>query len=151
MKDILRYLVIDTPTQLLAEQLWRLLEEPSAELIASFYRDTRQSAAGLLLDEVTIVRLGQRQRDHWRALFTGQFDEKYQRSATLIAIRHLEIGLDPKWYVAGYAMLKIQFAEKLLETPLPLKTKTALLSTLEKYIAVDMAVSLSTYCSWLLD
>jgi hypothetical protein len=151
MKDIVRYLGIDTRTQLLAEQLWRVLEEPIGEIIAAFYRDTRQSAVGMLFDEPTITRLQQRQKEHWCALFNSQFDERYQRSATLIAIKHHEVGLDPKWYVAGYALMKLRFTEKLLQAELPQATKEALIATLEKYIAVDMALSLSTYSSWLID
>ena len=151
MKDIVRYLGIDTRTQLFAERLWGVLEEPSGEIIAAFYRDTRQSAVGMLFDEPTIGQLQNRQKEHWRALFTGQFDEQYQRSATLIAIKHHELGLDPKWYIAGYALMKLRFTERLLKAALPQATKEALIATLEKYIAVDMALSLSTYSSWLID
>ena len=68
MKDIVRYLGIDTRTQLLAERLWGVLEEPSGEIVAAFYRDTRQSAVGMLFDELTIGRLQDRQKEHWRAL-----------------------------------------------------------------------------------
>ena len=125
MKDIVRYLGIDTRTQLLAQQVWWLLEEPSAEIIASFYRDTRQSPVGLLLDVSIIDQLQKKQKDHWCALFNSHFDERYQRNATLIAIKHQEIGLDPKWYVAGYALLKLRFIQKLLDAPLPLATRSS--------------------------
>ena len=149
MKDIVRYLGIDTRTQLLGERLWGVLEEPSGEIIAAFYRDTRQSAVGMLFDELTIGRLQDRQKEHWRVLFTSQFDEQYQRSATLIAIKHHELGLDPKWYIAGYALIKLRFTERLLKAAQA--TKEALIATLEKYIAIDMALSLSIYSSWLID
>jgi len=63
MKEMVRYLGIDTLTQLLAEQLWCFLEGPSREIIASFYRDTRESAVSLLFDERAISRLRERQRE----------------------------------------------------------------------------------------
>jgi len=151
MKDIVRYLGIDTRTQLLAEQVWRLLEQPSTEIIASFYRDTRQSAVGLLFDVSIIGHLQKKQKDHWRTLFNSGFDEHYQRSATLIAIKHQEIGLDPRWYIAGYALMKLRFTETILRAALPQTTKEALITTLEKYVALDMALSLSTYSSWLVE
>jgi hypothetical protein len=151
MEEIARYLGIDTRTQLLAERLWHLLEEPSDEIIDSFYRDTRQSAAGLLLDEPTIVRLKIKQKEHWRSLFNSEFDEQYQRSVAMIGIKHHEMGLDPKWYIAGYALMKARFAEKLLEAPVPLRMKSALIVTLEKYVAMDMALALSTYSCWLIE
>ncbi len=151
MKDIVRYLGIDTRTQLLAERLWGVLEEPSGEIVAAFYRDARQSAVGKLFDELTIGQLLDKQKEHWRALFTSQFDEQYQRSATLIAIKHHELGLDPKWYIAGYALIRLRFTEILLKAALSQATKEALTATLEKYIAIDMALSLSIYSSWLID
>lgn len=151
MEEIVRYLGIDTRTQLLAERLWHLLEEPSDEIIDSFYREIQQSAAGLLVDESTIERLKIKQKEHWRALLNGEFDEQYQRSVTMIGIKHHEIGLDPKWYVAGYALMKVRFVKKLLEAPIPLHMKSALIETLEKYAAVDMAMALSTYSAWLIE
>jgi hypothetical protein len=86
MKEIVRYLGIDTRSQPLAERLWQHLEEPSSEIIGAFYRDTQQSAAGLLLDEPIIERLSAKQKEHWRLLFNSGFDEAYLRRATLIGI-----------------------------------------------------------------
>ena len=80
-----------------------------------------------------------------------RFSPASSASATLIAIKHHELGLDPKWYIAGYALMKLRFTERLLKAALPQATKEALIATLEKYIAVDMALSLSTYSSWLMD
>ena len=142
MEEIVRYLKIDTRAQLLAERLWHLLEEPNDEIIDSFYREMRQSAAGLLVEESTIEHLKIRQKEHWRALFTSEFDQQYQRSVTMIGIKHLEIGLDSKWYIAGYALMKVRLVEKLLESPVPLSMKSALIATLEKYVAIDMALAL---------
>jgi protoglobin len=152
MKEIVRYLGIDTRSQLLGERLWQHLEEPSSEIIGAFYRDTQQSAAGLLLDESIIERLSAKQKEHWRLLFNSGFDEAYLRRATLIGIKHHEIGLDPKWYVAAYALMKARFAEHLLlHTDVPLPLKSALVVAFEKYVAVDMALALSSYSSWLVD
>ena len=104
-----------------------------------------------MLDEATIDRLKVRQKQHWQSLFSSAFDENYMRSVSLIGIKHHEIGLDSKWYIAGYAIIKAAFAEKILEAPLPLRAKSALVVTLEKYVAMDMALALSAYSSWLID
>jgi protoglobin len=149
MQELIRYLGINTRTEVLAERL--LLEDSADGIIAGFYSSTRQSSAGLMLDELTIERLKVRQKQHWQSLFSSAFDEQYVRSVSMIGIRHHEIGLDSKWYIAGYAIIKAAFAEKIMEAPLPLKAKTALIVTLEKYVAVDMALALSAYSSWLID
>jgi hypothetical protein len=151
MQELIRYLGIDTRTELLAERLWHVLEQSADGIIATFYNSTRQSSAGLMLDEATIERLKIRQKQHWQSLFSSAFDEQYVRSVSMIGIKHHEIGLDSKWYIAGYAIIKAAFAEKIMEAPLPLKAKTALIVTLEKYVAIDMALALSVYSSWLVD
>jgi hypothetical protein len=48
--------------------------------------------------------------------------------------------------------MKARFAEHLLlHSDVPLPLKSALVVTLEKYVAVDMALALSSYSSWLID
>jgi hypothetical protein len=152
MTQIIRYLGIDTRTQLLAERLWSLLDKPSDLVIADFYRHTQHSQVGLLLDERSIKRLMIKQREHWHSLFNSRFDQAYLRRATKIGILHHELGLDPKWYIAGYALMKSRFTEQLLlDVSIPLPLKAALVVTLEKYVAVDMALTLSSYSDWLVD
>ena len=151
MQELIRYIGIDTRTEILAERLWYLLEGFVDEIVAHFYSSTRQSSAGLMLDYPTIERLKVRQKQHWQSLFSSAFDEHYVRSVSMIGIKHYEIGLDAKWYIAGYAIIKAAFAEKIMEAPLPLKAKTALIVTLEKYVAIDMALALSAYSTWLVD
>jgi Protoglobin len=151
MDELIRYLGIDTRTELLAERLWYLLEGSVEEIIAAFYNNTSYSTAGIMLDQATIERLKVRQKQHWESLFSSAFDEKYVRSVSTIGIKHHEIGLDSKWYIAGYAIIKAAFAEKIMEAPLPVRAKSALIVTLEKYVAIDMALALSAYSSWLID
>lgn len=152
MEEIVRYLGIDTRTQLLAERVWQLLEEPSGEIVDSFYRNTRRSAVGATLDEPTIERLKTKQIEHWRSLFNSGFDAAYRRRVNLVGSQHYEIGLDPKWHIAAYALMKAGFAEQLLlHTAVSLTLKSALIVTLEKYMALDMALALSSYSSWIVD
>ncbi|MDA9410503.1 protoglobin domain-containing protein [Bradyrhizobium sp. CCBAU 45384] len=152
MTQIIRYLGIDTRTQLLAERLWGLLDESSDLVIADFYRRTRRSHVGFLLDERSIKRLMVKQKEHWHSLFNSGFDQAYLRGATKVGIMHRELGLDPRWYVAGYALMKSRFTEQLLfDASIPPPLKVALVVTLEKYVAVDMALTLSSYSDWLVD
>jgi hypothetical protein len=151
MHELIRYLGIDTRAELLAERLWQLLEGSAEQIIADFYSNTRQSSAGLMLDDASIERLKVRQKQHWQSLFCSAFDQQYIRSVSMIGLKHHQIGLDSKWYIAGYAIIKAAFAEKIVEAPLPLQAKSALIVTLEKYVAIDMALALSAYSSWLVD
>ena len=68
-----------------------------------------------------------------------------------VGIRHREIELDLMWYVLGYAALKIAFIEVIIDSPMPPIKKGRLVKALEKYIAFDMALALSTYSAVVCD
>ncbi|MBB4264883.1 globin-coupled sensor protein [Roseospira visakhapatnamensis] len=46
------------------------------------------------------------QRKHWmESVFAGRFDEQYMRNADRIGRTHERIGLEPRWYLGGYAFV----------------------------------------------
>ena len=151
MDKLIRFLDIDPTAQLHAAAIWLLIEHQLDHTIETFYADMRQSDAALALSERTVQRLKITQREHWRALFESRLDLQYFNSASLVGIRHSQIGLDPKWYIAGYARIKSDFARVILNAELPLATKASFLATLDKYVALDMALAVSSYTSLLLD
>jgi methyl-accepting chemotaxis protein len=46
-----------------------------------------------------------RQASHWEVISSGALDEQYVRSVTTIGKTHARIGLEPRWYIAGYALV----------------------------------------------
>jgi methyl-accepting chemotaxis protein len=42
---------------------------------------------------------------HWARLFEANFDEQFLKEAETIGRTHSRIGLDPNWYISGYAMI----------------------------------------------
>jgi methyl-accepting chemotaxis protein len=52
----------------------------------------------------------EKQRAHWRLLFKGDFGPEYARSVEKIGRIHATLGLEPQWYMAGYAMVLRQLA-----------------------------------------
>lgn len=151
MDDLVQYLGIDDRTKRSAEALWRIVDADMARVIEDFYTNTRQSAAGLGLDDATIERLKLRQKEHWRALFHSRFDREFADRASMIGLRHQQVGLSASWYIAGYSMIKLDLARIVMAAPLTLGIKTELIATLEKYVALDMACALSSYSAWLVD
>ncbi len=45
------------------------------------------------------------QKAHWMRLFSGDFDGRYMESVREIGRTHARIGLEPHWYIGGYAMV----------------------------------------------
>jgi len=47
----------------------------------------------------------QKQLEHWNLILEGEFSDRYVASVTRIGEIHNTIGLEPKWYIAGYSFL----------------------------------------------
>ena len=151
MHKIVEYLGIDDRSRRLAEVVWRIIDSRMEQVIEGFYANTAQRNTGLGLDDATIGRLKVKQKEHWRALFHAEFDDAFFQRASMIGLRHHEIGLSASWYIAGYSIIKLELAKMLMETPFSIGIKIQLVATLEKYVALDMACALSSYSAWLID
>ncbi|MFZ5718744.1 MAG: methyl-accepting chemotaxis protein [Pseudomonadota bacterium] len=46
-----------------------------------------------------------RQESHWDAISSAQFDARYVRAVTTVGETHARIGLEPRWYIGGYALV----------------------------------------------
>ncbi len=151
MEGLLRFLAIDANSRRDAEDIWALIEHRAPEIIERFYVDVRRSNADLPLTDQMIDHLKIRQKEHWKYLFESRFDQRYFSNASLVGIKHFEIGLDARWYIAGYMKMKSEFLLEIFGASLPPRSKTQLIMTLEKYVALDMALAISSYTSLLVD
>ncbi len=92
------------------------------------------------------------QGQHWERLFSGMFDESYAASVRKVGLAHSRIGLEPRWYLGGYAfvMNRIidvatrQFRSRL--NPAEAQRQTAaLLAAVNKAVILDMDLAISIY------
>lgn len=84
------------------------ITEPLLDTVASSFYDRILSHSALL--EViqtysTVERLKTTLKKHILHLFSGQLTEEDVKRMKQIAIRHVQIGLDEKWYIASYQCL----------------------------------------------
>ena len=102
-----------------------------------------------------------RQEDHWEAIASGDFGPAYERNVKAIGTAHARLGLEPRWYIGGYALIleelitaivmnrctkttrRFGFARK--PDTAPLERMAAELSTLVKAAMLDMDLSISIY------
>jgi hypothetical protein len=151
METLIRFLAIDSRYRGDAAEIWPLIEHHAGEIIEGFYADARRAHVDLPLRDSALDSLKAAQEEHWKSLFESRFDQSYFNAASLFGIRHFEIGLDAKWFIAGYLKIKSDFSREILGAPLPLPRKAQLLQTLDKYVALDMALAVSSYASLLVD
>jgi methyl-accepting chemotaxis protein len=97
-----------------------------------------------------------KQHEHWWNLITnGQLDERYMAQAIQIGRVHSRIGLAPRWYIAGYALVLEQLVRAVVEAHWPKshfgRPKVSAeqvakeLGALIKSTLLDMELALSTY------
>jgi methyl-accepting chemotaxis protein len=151
MEALIGFLGIDSRSRGIARRIWPLVEHRAADLIDDFYTGISPHTVEPRRTREIVEHLKASQRGHWKNLFESRFDENYFRTASLIGIRHCEMGLDAKWHVAGYARMKSELSTELLQAPLSGDSAPQVIATLDKYLALDLAISLSSYTCVLLD
>lgn len=143
--QLLAFLEIDADTMASADILSDLLAPRLDTIIEDFYEHMRGYDINPSLTAEVIPALKDKQKQHWLSLFKSKFGPDYCSSTRRIAIRHRDIELNPLWYVAAYTHLKIAYGDVIMNSDYGPVTKRKLIKTLDKYIAVDMALALSTY------
>jgi methyl-accepting chemotaxis protein len=52
-----------------------------------------------------IAHAKSRQASHWGIIAAGKYDESYVEGVTKVGEVHARIGLEPRWYIGGYAII----------------------------------------------
>ncbi|MGP8231958.1 MAG: methyl-accepting chemotaxis protein [Methylovirgula sp.] len=96
-----------------------------------------------------------KQLAHWDAISSGRFNSDYVRGATAVGEVHAAIGLAPRWYIGGYALVVEALIGKIVEErlakrgfnlkPPPVQQIAAELSALVKATLLDMDLAISAY------
>lgn len=116
-------------------------------IVFRFYRFLQSQPEGqrFFPDDNRINQLVPKQRDHWRKLFNGEFDETYINGCQAIGHAHLVNGVAPYLYIAGYTFFLVElqnFAVMHFANPQELKTIMAMVTRL---VHLDMDLALSVY------
>jgi methyl-accepting chemotaxis protein len=99
-----------------------------------------------------------KQVEHWRTLVEAEFGAGYAAAATRIGQTHARLGLEPRWYIGGYALVTEQLIRAVVENQKAgvlgdalsggRRSREALadqLSVLVKVAMLDMDLAISTY------
>jgi methyl-accepting chemotaxis protein len=94
----------------------------------------------------------QRQVEHWKRLASGTFDETYVAGVTAVGRAHARIGLEPRWYIGGYAVLIEQLVHQVMKRRWPFRFGRAKSEKLAQQVSVvvksallDMDYAISVY------
>lgn len=93
-----------------------------------------------------------RQEKHWGAIASGKYDEHYVEAVSAVGRTHARLGLEPRWYIGGYALIiegiiKAVVASELKGFFVEKKAKAVQeqISAVVKAALVDMDYAISVY------
>ena len=122
----------------------------------AFYEKVRATPEmrKLFADESHIAAAKKRQETHWTTIASAQFDESYVDNVRKIGRTHARIGLEPRWYIGGYALIVERLIHALVKEQWPGLLTLAkgrpegvaeALSALVKAAMLDMDFAISVY------
>jgi methyl-accepting chemotaxis protein len=95
------------------------------------------------------------QRAHWDMISDGKADQDYLDAVTKVGEVHARVGLDPRWYIAGYALISEHLMTAVVKARWPKgglwrkagdgSEVAAEISALMKAVFLDMDLAISVY------
>ncbi len=139
-------------------QIKTIIERELPTGLDKFYARVRNTpeTAKFFSSESHMTNAKGAQIGHWQSIMNGVFDDQYAERVEKIGKTHARIGLAPRWYVGGYALILEHLIEALVIEYWPSggllskgKIKSgdfaAALSSLVKAVFLDMDLSISVY------
>ena len=125
LSERLRFLGLDHSALATLKAMKRTLMLALPEALEIFYAKAAAEprVSSLFSGPAAITHAKGQQRSHWDMISEGQFDQSYLSAVTKVGNVHAAIGLEPRWYIAGYAIIFEQLVVGVLEARLQKKTK----------------------------
>ncbi|HVJ55977.1 MAG TPA: globin-coupled sensor protein [Aliidongia sp.] len=103
----LRFYRLDDEARDVLRRFGELAATAMPEILDGFYQHLRRwpAVAAAFKDEASFDRARKAQGEHWRRLFSGNFDEEYFGSVRRIGEAHARLGIEPSWYIGSYSFV----------------------------------------------
>jgi methyl-accepting chemotaxis protein len=99
-----------------------------------------------------IAQAKSRQVKHWETISSGRYEDDYVDGVTRVGKVHAQIGLEPRWYIGGYALILDGIIRAVVDNELKgllhgrkAKTVSNSLTAVVKAAMVDMDYAISAY------
>ena len=123
-------------------------------VLEAFYVKLKGSPpmARMFSGEPAMKKAAAAQTAHWKLLFSAAFDQTYLDSAQKIGLIHSRIGLEPRWYLGGYAFVSRKLLTLAATTQLNRWSRdggaaslATLLEAISLAITLDLELGISIY------
>lgn len=107
LQDRLAFVKLDGPTKDALARAQPSIEKALPQSLDEFYDQVRRfpDVSRFFSGESHISGAKNAQARHWANISSGRFDQSYVDGVERIGATHARIGLEPRWYIGGYAMV----------------------------------------------
>jgi methyl-accepting chemotaxis protein len=107
LQDRLSFIKIDGKAQAALLKAQDTIQKALPGSLDAFYDQIRRfpDVAKFFSNESHISGAKSAQAQHWSHISSGRFDRTYVDSVQRIGATHARIGLEPRWYIGGYALV----------------------------------------------
>ena len=107
LMDRLAFMQLDEKGRERIRQLKSVIDRELPAGLDKFYEKLRVTpeVRRFFDNESQIARAKGAQAGHWSAISSGNFDANYVSKVRTIGLTHARIGLAPRWYIGGYAII----------------------------------------------
>ena len=156
LTDRLAFLKFDDVARDRLKALQPILRQSLGPALDTFYQQVRSNpeTRRFFKDEALIQNAKSRQQSHWDTIASGNYDAQYAAAVKRVGETHARIGLDPRWYIGGYALVTEELIKSIVRerNSSYFKRMTsdtdelgAILGVLVKAVILDMDLANSTY------
>ncbi|MFZ5834341.1 MAG: protoglobin domain-containing protein [Pseudomonadota bacterium] len=147
-RDIrLRFMRINRATSEALREFWPEVEKNLPRILEDFYKQlTAEPVLVKIIGNNQVSRLVSAQTMHWGRLFNGHFDETYIQGVRTIGLVHNRIGLEPRWYIGGYALVLSHLTDLAIKTyRWKAKRLAEVIAAVNSAVMLDMDFAISVY------
>ena len=135
-----------------------ILKTEVGAALDKFYVQLRKSpeVSHYFTSDKQVATASASQARHWANIAAGNFNDEYSKNVQAIGAVHARIGLEPRWYIGGYALIADHLIREVVRAHAPKKglfagkgtdaeTLGSMLSSLIKALLLDMEIATSVY------
>ncbi|KAF2988892.1 globin-coupled sensor protein [Methylocystis sp. MJC1] len=156
MDERLAFIGIDERSKARLRELKPLLNVALDHALTTFYDKLRATpeTRQFFADNQHMASAKGRQQQHWSLIADAQFGDSYAQAVRAVGKTHARLGLEPRWYIGGYAVVLEQLIHSVVKDRWPrfvfrgqniADEMAEALSSLVKATFLDMDLSISVY------
>jgi len=152
----LEFMRLDAVAQAEIASLRPLIKKEIGPALDAFYAQVRQfpETRRFFSSDAHVAAAAGRQQQHWDIIASASYGDAYVRGVRAIGQVHARIGLEPRWYIGGYALVTEKLVEAVVREHAPkglgvrrpaVEKLGRQLSSLVKAVLLDMDFAISIY------